>query len=100
MIASIHKLIGMKTDKILSKVTSRKRLTADEGLALYKQADLLTLGELANTVRKRLHPERVVTFIVDRNINYTNICVNKCAFCAFYREADSPEALPREARRS
>jgi cyclic dehypoxanthinyl futalosine synthase len=81
-----------KTKKIINKVTSGKRLTADEGLALYKQADLLTLGELANSVRKRLHPERVVTFIVDRNINYTNICVNKCAFCAFYREADSPEA--------
>ena len=85
-------MIGMKTDKILSKVTSRKRLTADEGLALFKQADLLTLGELANSVRKHLHPERMVTFIVDRNINYTNICVNKCAFCAFYREADSTEA--------
>jgi len=47
---------------------------------------------LANTVRKRLHPERLVTFIVDRNINYTNVCVNKCKFCAFYRTEDSPEA--------
>lgn len=50
------------------------------------------MGELANAVRKRLHPERLVTFIVDRNINYTNVCVNKCKFCAFYREIDSPEA--------
>jgi cyclic dehypoxanthinyl futalosine synthase len=82
----------MKTDKIVSKVKSRIRLTADQGLALFKQADLLTFGELANGVRKRLHPERLVTFIVDRNINYTNICVNKCAFCAFYREAHSPDA--------
>ena len=78
--------------KIISKVTREKRLTADEGLALFKNADLLTLGELANDVRKRLHPERLVTFIVDRNINYTNVCVNKCRFCAFYREQDSPEA--------
>jgi len=59
---------------------------------MFRQADLLTLGELAGAIRRRLHPERLVTFIVDRNINYTNICVNKCKFCAFYREADSPEA--------
>jgi len=78
--------------KIITKTFQGKRLGADEGLALLKSADLLTLGELANDVRKRLHPERVVTFIVDRNINYTNICVNKCKFCAFYREAGSPEA--------
>lgn len=85
----------MKSKKIISiakKVSSGKRLDAEEGLFLFRHADLLTLGELANGVRKRLHPERLVTFIVDRNINYTNICVNKCKFCAFYREADSPEA--------
>lgn len=78
--------------KIVTKATRGSRLDIDEGLALLKHADLLTLGELANCVRKRLHPERLVTFIVDRNINYTNVCVNKCQFCAFYREAGSPEA--------
>ncbi len=77
---------------IIKKVESNKRIGADEGLALFQNADLLTLGELANSVRERLHPERFVTFIVDRNINYTNICVNKCKFCAFYRSEDSPEA--------
>lgn len=77
---------------VIRKTSSGKRLDADESLALFRQADLLTFGELANGVRKRLHPERLVTFVVDRNINYTNICVNKCAFCAFYREEDSPEA--------
>jgi cyclic dehypoxanthinyl futalosine synthase len=82
----------MKTDKIITRAASGKRLTSSEGLALLKHADLLTLGELANNARKRLHPKRVVTFIVDRNINYTNICVNKCKFCAFYRNAGSPEA--------
>ena len=83
---------------IIKKVTAGKRLDAADGLALFRKADLLTLGELANTIRKRLHPDRLVTFIVDRNINYTNICVNKCRFCAFYREADSPEAyiLPKD----
>jgi cyclic dehypoxanthinyl futalosine synthase len=77
---------------LCSKVTSANRLTTDEGLALFQHADLLTLGELASSVRQRLHPDRMVTFVVDRNINYTNICVNKCKFCAFYRDQDSPEA--------
>ena len=88
----------MGIESIARKIAGNERLDADEGLALLRQADLLTLGELAGSVRKRLHPERVVTFIVDRNINYTNICVNKCKFCAFYREAGSPDAyvLTRE----
>ena len=81
-----------KLTKIRDKVASGKRIAAEEGLMLFEHADLLTLGELANSIRKKLHPERLVTFIVDRNINYTNVCVNKCKFCAFYREADSPEA--------
>jgi len=79
-------------NKIILKVSKAQRLDPEEGLTLFRGGDLLTLGELANGVRKRLHPERLVTFIVDRNINYTNVCVNKCKFCAFYREADSPEA--------
>lgn len=79
-------------DVITRKVADGRRLDSSEGLLLLQHADLLTLGELANTVRKRLHPERIVTFIIDRNINYTNICVNKCKFCAFYRDADSSEA--------
>lgn len=78
--------------KIVTKASRGSRLDAAEGLTLFKQADLLTLGELANSMRRRRHPERLVTFIVDRNINYTNICVNKCKFCAFYRETDSPDA--------
>jgi cyclic dehypoxanthinyl futalosine synthase len=84
----------MNTDikRIVAKAKIGKRIDAEAGLVLFKHADLLTLGELANSERKKLHPERLVTFIVDRNINYTNICVNKCKFCAFYREADSPEA--------
>ena len=88
------KTTGMRSGlkKVVDRVISGKRIDAEAGLVLFKDADLLTLGELANSMRKRLHPERLVTFIVDRNINYTNVCVNKCRFCAFYREADSPEA--------
>jgi len=84
--------MNAELQKIITKASRRKRLDADEGLTLFMQADLLTLGELAQGVRKHLHPARLVTFIVDRNINYTNICVNKCRFCAFYRDIDSPEA--------
>jgi cyclic dehypoxanthinyl futalosine synthase len=88
----------MELTAIIDAAAKGGRIGPEEGLALLRNADLLTLGELANTVRRRLHPERVVTYIVDRNINYTNICVNKCAFCAFYRDQDSPDAyvLSRE----
>jgi cyclic dehypoxanthinyl futalosine synthase len=54
-------------------------------LELYERAPLLELGALADEVRWRLHPERAVTYIIDRNINYTNVCVADCKFCAFYR---------------
>lgn len=54
-------------------------------VALYEDTPLLELGARADDVRWRLHPEKAVTFIIDRNINYTNVCVADCAFCAFYR---------------
>ena len=54
-------------------------------LELYQRASLLELGRLADAERWRLHPENVVTYIIDRNINYTNVCVADCKFCAFYR---------------
>ncbi len=59
---------------------------------LLKSADLLGLGMMADNFRKKLHPKGNVSFIIDRNINYTNVCINKCRFCAFYREVDDPEA--------
>src|SRR5919112_1669601 len=54
-------------------------------LELYERASLLELGQLANAQRWQHHPENVVTYIIDRNINYTNVCVADCKFCAFYR---------------
>ena len=75
--------------------TSKKhtyRLTKKEGLRLFKDTDLLELGHRADDVRKRLHPEGIVTFVVDRNINYTNICINRCRFCAFWKDEGDPEA--------
>ncbi len=71
---------------------SDKRITKEEGLRLFKEADLLELGRMADEIRKELHPEGIVTFIVDRNINYTNICINKCLFCAFWRDKKDPDA--------
>ena len=68
-----------------------ERLSREEGIALLRDADLLELGMLADAVRWRLHPEPLVTYIIDRNINYTNVCTAQCAFCAFYRDLPSKE---------
>jgi cyclic dehypoxanthinyl futalosine synthase len=64
---------------------------ATELLDLYDRAPLLELGRLADAERRRRHPDDVVTYIVDRNINYTNVCVADCKFCAFYRRPKHPE---------
>jgi cyclic dehypoxanthinyl futalosine synthase len=69
-----------------------KRVTRKEGLRLLNNADLLEIGRMADNARKGLHPDGVVTFVVDRNINYSNVCINKCSFCAFWRDAGNPEA--------
>jgi len=69
-----------------------KRITKKEALTFLKSADLLGLGMMADNIRKSLHPKGIVTFIIDRNINYTNICINRCSFCAFWRDEKSPEA--------
>ena len=60
-------------------------------LDFYQRAPLLELGAEADRVRQRLHPGDVVTYIVDRNINYTNVCVADCGFCAFYRRPKDAE---------
>jgi cyclic dehypoxanthinyl futalosine synthase len=61
-------------------------------VALLERADLLTLGTLADAVRRRKNPARIVTYIVDRNVNYTNVCVTYCAFCAFQRKPGHAES--------
>jgi len=79
------------------KVLQGERLTPEEALTLW-DLDLLTLGRWAGFRRWHLHPEPRVTYVVDRNINYTNICVSGCKFCAFYRSPGHPEGyvLTRE----
>lgn len=71
-------------DHIIDKVKQHQRIDIKQGLALFRQADLLTLADLANHRRFYHHPDRIVTYVVDRNINYTNICVSGCRFCAFF----------------
>ena len=74
-------------------------LTEKEGIDLLTHEDILTLGKMAAQKRQELHPGNIVTFIVDRNINYTNICENECRFCAFFRRAGHRDAylLPMAA---
>ena len=74
------------------KPAKTKRLTKRKALTLLKNAPFLELGQMADEVRRRLHRKNIVTFVVDRNINYTNICVNECRFCAFYRTKDQSES--------
>src|SRR5512135_967411 len=80
-----------KTDEVRRKVLDGARLGREEGVALLRDAELLELGELADAVRWRKHAEPIVSYIIDRNINYTNVCTAQCAFCAFYRDLPSRE---------
>ena len=86
------------SNKLLDKVLNGERLSAEDGERLFESNDIISLGRAAQEILKRKHPDGIVTYIVDRNINYTNICISKCLFCAFYREKDSPDAyiLPKE----
>jgi cyclic dehypoxanthinyl futalosine synthase len=70
---------------LLDKAVDGGRLTPEEGLRLFESLDLVALGEAADAVTKRLHPEPFRTYNIDRNINYTNACTAVCDFCAFYR---------------
>ena len=68
-----------------------ERSDRNQALKLFRSANLLELGEMANAMRRELHPDKIVSFVNDRNINYTNICVSGCKFCAFSRPAGHPE---------
>jgi dehypoxanthine futalosine cyclase len=77
---------------IFFKAAQGKRLAPEDALTLFQSADLLTLAELAEGRRWALHPEPLVTFVIDRNINYTNVCASGCRFCAFFRCGDDEDA--------
>lgn len=82
----------MSTKKILNEAIEGKRLSFKEAVLLLRDSDLLELAEAADAICQKKNPERKVTFLIDRNINYTNVCKNQCYFCAFYRPKGHPDS--------
>src|SRR5262245_43076450 len=76
---------------LVDQVKSSDRITPDLAMELITEMPSETLFELADETRKRLHSDDIVTYVVDRNINYSNVCTSVCTFCAFYRKPGSPE---------
>ncbi|MEJ7698763.1 MAG: CofH family radical SAM protein [Pyrinomonadaceae bacterium] len=76
---------------ILDKALSDERLTAEDATALLESNDFVRIGLAAHEIRMRKNPPDVVTYIIDRNINYTNVCNVVCTFCAFYRRPGKPD---------
>jgi cyclic dehypoxanthinyl futalosine synthase len=76
---------NQEIDSILQRGADGGRITPEEALLLYTEAPFHALGEAADAVRRRRYPDGIVTYLIDRNINYTNVCVTACKFCAFYR---------------
>jgi cyclic dehypoxanthinyl futalosine synthase len=76
-------------ESILDHIRSGSRLTDDQFATLYRHADLHRLGMMADGARRAKHPDKIVTYVIDRNINYTDVCISACKFCAFYRLPDS-----------
>ena len=77
--------------ELLREIKHGARLSTTEYLRVVEEAPLEVLGELADEIRRELHPDQIVTYVVDRNVNYSNICTAVCTFCAFYRKPGSPE---------
>jgi len=89
-----------RLDAAAQQILAGQRIGADAALVLLEHGDLTTLGMLADLVRRRKHPDGVVTYVIDRNVNYTNYCNAFCSFCAFYRAPGDPDGgyvLPTEA---
>ena len=82
----------MSCDEIIESAAGGQRLSREDALELFAGGNLSALGLAADRVCSRLHPGDIRTYVIDRNINYTNVCVSGCRFCAFYRSPDSPEA--------
>jgi cyclic dehypoxanthinyl futalosine synthase len=74
-----------KLQDILAATAAGERLSKQDALLLYQEAPLIELGKLANDARQKTRPGSIVTFLIDRNINYTNVCSTDCTFCGFYR---------------
>jgi cyclic dehypoxanthinyl futalosine synthase len=81
----------MPITELTNRIEQGEHLARQEYLQLAEQAPLETIQQLADGLRRRLHPDNIVTYVVDRNINYSNVCTAVCTFCAFYRKPGSPE---------
>ena len=77
---------------MLAQAVSGRRLSVEEGTTLLEQGELTELGAAAYAIRQRMHPQKRVTYVIDRNINYTNVCQCQCRFCAFYRRPEDHDA--------
>ncbi|MDR3175617.1 MAG: dehypoxanthine futalosine cyclase [Desulfovibrio sp.] len=95
-LAGVYGLYGFlragKAGRTEGGAASTVRLAKEEARILYRETDLYTLGALAHALRRVLHPGDIVTYIADRNINYSNVCSCACRFCAFFRPPGHPEA--------
>jgi cyclic dehypoxanthinyl futalosine synthase len=83
--------MSVNVTALLERVTRRERLAENEWLQVINEAETETLRQLADNLRREYHPDNVVTYVVDRNINYTNVCFSVCNFCAFYRKPGHAE---------
>ena len=81
--------------RILEKRLNGGRLSSDDCTALLESHDIASIGAAADEIRQRRHPDNIVTYIIDRNINYTNVCNVVCTFCAFYRRPGAPDTYVR-----
>jgi cyclic dehypoxanthinyl futalosine synthase len=90
--------VSPRMERIAGSCIDGGRLGFEDAIELYQNANLLEIARLADWVRRKKHPNRIVTYVVGRNINYTNICWVRCRFCAFYRPPGSDEGyvLPKE----
>jgi cyclic dehypoxanthinyl futalosine synthase len=78
-------------DHILDRALQGERLGLEEGIALFESNEVEKIGHAANEIKNKWHPEPITTFVIGRNINYTNFCDTYCKFCAFYRPPGSKE---------
>ena len=81
-----------EADSLLTEIADGRRMTPEEALELLLNGPQQPILDAADRMRKRLHPEGTVTYIIDRNVNYSNVCSCTCAFCAFYRRGDDDDA--------
>jgi len=86
----------MSIDHILERARNGERLSVDDAIKLYESDEVEKMGEVANEKMKKWHPEPKTSFVIGRNVNYTNLCDTYCRFCAFYRPPNSKDGYVLE----